>query len=113
MPLEGRQRSLPIFPRGLVYFRRWRTMRWFVLLLTPVCASAGAGSAHRWTLGETAIFLLIGVAATLVLFVALCSGVESSNWGTYHRRSEPIRYWLHVGIIGLAYLGLALVGWFV
>jgi hypothetical protein len=112
MSPDGRRQSLAIVTRGLVYFRHGRTARWLGRLLSPVCASAVAGSARGWDLGLSAIVLLLGVAVASLLFVTLCSGVESSNWGTYDRRSEPIRYWLHVSIIGLAYLGLTFAGWF-
>jgi hypothetical protein len=110
--LPSKRRSVPIFPRGLVYFRHWRALRWFVLLLSPVCASAAASWTRGRDPGQTAIILLLGAAVAAVLFVTLCSGVESSNWGTWRRRSEPICYWLHVGVVGLAYVGLALAAWF-
>ena len=35
VPVSQRPRRLSIFPRGLAYFKSWRSLRWFLLLLLP------------------------------------------------------------------------------
>jgi hypothetical protein len=82
-----------------------------VLVLLPVLSSAGAAWVRGRAAGEVVLLLAIGVVVSVILFVVLCSGVSSSNWGTYSRRSEPVRYWLDVGILCLAYVGLCLAGY--
>jgi hypothetical protein len=103
----------PILPAGFVYFRDWRAVRWFGLLLLPVCASVVAASARGRHLGEVVVILLLGVAMALILFVSLGSGTVSTRQGIYDRDSEPIRYWLHIAVFGLGYLGIALIGWLI
>lgn len=112
LPVGERPRWIPIFPRGLVHFRQWRTARWFLPLQLPILLSGTAVVIRGRGLGEAAILLLLGSAVAAVLFVEVCSGMISSNHGTYFRRQEPIRYWLNIGVIGLAYVVLSTAGYF-
>jgi hypothetical protein len=111
VPCAARPRSIPVFPGGLRFFRDWKTAKWVLLMLLPVLSSAGAAWVRGRAAREAVILLAVGVAASVVVFVMLCSGVSSSNWGTYSRRREPVRYWVDVGLFGLAYIGLCLAGY--
>ena len=109
VPCADRPR-LPLFPAGLAFFKTWKTLRWFLLLLLPVLSSAAAALRQRGLFAATGV-LLLGLVVAAVLFVQLCSGVSSSNWGTFYRRREPARYWFAVGWVALFYLGLSVIGY--
>jgi len=100
-----------VLPQGLVYFGSWRTLRWFLLLVLPLLFSAGAAYLLGRGLGTAFGILVMGVGFAAMLFVALCSGIASSNWGTFERRREPVPFWLVVGWVGLFYLLLAFIGY--
>jgi hypothetical protein len=112
-PPQGEPAVRPLFPAGFAHFRNRQAVLWFVLLLLPVCASAAAALVRGRHPGEVFVILLLGVAAALILIVSLGSGTLSTRQGTYDRHSEPIRYWLHVGLFGLAYLGMTVIGWLI
>ena len=93
------------------HLRSWKSARWLVLMLFAVAASAVA-SGIRGLPGLAAIFIaLAGPVVALALFGTIASGISSSNWGIYFRRREPLQFWVLTGIWGLAYLGIALMGW--
>jgi hypothetical protein len=100
-----------LFPWGLSYFRAWRSLRWFLVLLIPVTTSALVCFRKH----ETGLSLFVGFGGAFiaaVIFVELCAGMASSNWGTHFRKSEPIQYWLQVAIAVIVYLGLSCIGYF-
>ncbi len=80
------------------FFTDCRRVRWLVLASLPGVASAIWNAVlSRWI---WALFgLVLTEALVLVGFTTLCSGMASSNWGTYFRASEPVRYWTDVVII--------------
>ncbi len=61
----------PLFPAAWVYFKRWRSLRWFLLLMIPVAISAAAAVSRGRILGCAALLIMGGLAAAL-LFAALC-----------------------------------------
>jgi hypothetical protein len=84
------------------YFTGRKRITWFVLASVPGVLSAIWNAAiSRW------MWAMIGLVLTevmvLVGFTTICSGMASSNWGTYFRASEPGRYWTEVLIIAGAY----------
>lgn len=103
--------QLPLFPYGLAFFKTWKTLRWFLLFLLPVLSSAAAACLRERGLFAAMGVLLLGPVVTAVLFVQLCSRISSSNWGTFYRRREPIRYWFAVGWVALFYMGLSVIGY--
>jgi hypothetical protein len=113
IPPSLRPAPLPLFPSGWQYFQRWRSLRWFVLLLLPGTVSVLVSA---WRHGVQAILGLailtsLTAAITAILFIALCSGCTSSNWGTWFRSREPFRYWLDVFILSIAYFALSGAAW--
>src|SRR6185436_14062302 len=100
LPVAERPKMVSLFPWGASYFRAWRSLRWFLGLLLPVAGSAVSLWYHQHGIGVS-------------LIVALDSGMASSNWGTHFRQSEPRQYWLQVTVVGVVYLGLSCVGYFV
>ncbi len=112
VPSDQRPRMIGALPRGASYFRRWRSLRWFLLLLVPPSASAYAFWTHGQTVWEAAGFLLLGVAPASLLFVFLCSGMSSSNTGTYFRHREPVRFWAEVAILIAVYIAISCCGYF-
>jgi hypothetical protein len=38
--------------------------------------------------------------------------MSSSNTGTYFRRRESVRFWSDAAVLGAAYLGIAVAGYF-
>jgi len=92
----------PVFPAGVVYFRRWKTLRWFVLLILPVLASIAMVIVRGQYAAAVALLLLHGLM-TVLLFVILSSGAASSTAGNFERHKTPIRYWLSVGAVAFWY----------
>jgi hypothetical protein len=110
-PLELRS-EMALFPRGWVYFRRWRTLRWYLLMLL-VPASGLAAACWRGHIVGGCIVLVMSAVCGAIAFVFLNSGVSSSNWGTFSRSREPIRYWLDVALMAALYLGCSAGGWII
>ena len=92
----------PLFPGGLVFFCRWRTLRWFILLAVPAIAGSTMVLVGGHAIASL-ISLVVGLTSSSVMFVVACSGMTSSNWGTYFRRREPVRYWISFAIAVAAY----------
>ena len=112
MPPSRRPRMLSWSPGGWGMFQKWRTSRWFILMLVPVVA--GTVSAwYRVGIFTAIAMFLFGMVVSASLFRVLCSGMESSNWGTYFRETEPIRYWTGVAILVVAYILCAFSGFLV
>lgn len=113
VPFEQRPKFLPVFPRGWVYFRSWRTARWFLAMQVPVVASVAAAVVRGLPYSGVAVLAALGLVVTALLFVTVLSGMASSNTGTYFRDREPVRFWQHVAVLGIGYVGVAVAGYFV
>lgn len=113
VPVAERPTMVALFPWGAPYFTRWRSLRWFLALLLPVAGIAASLWSHRHERGLSLFVGLGGIYVAACLFVALFSGMASSNWGTHFRHSEPRQYWLQVAVVGIVYLILCCVGHFV
>ena len=61
---------------------------------------------------EAAGFWVLDTSVATLLFVFLCSGMSSSNTGTYLRSREPVRFWAEIGLLGAAYIALSCAGLF-
>jgi hypothetical protein len=92
------------------YFVRWRTSRWFLLLLIPVAQSAVA-AIWRGRDNVGLAVALFGTAVAAWLFLTLMTGVSSTNAGTLVRMHTPERYWAEISLVGALYLGLSVAGW--
>ena len=101
-----------VFPDARVYFQRWVWFRWFLLLLLPVAQSACV-AVWRGQIYPACFIAISGATIATFLFIDLASGATSSNWGTYFRSSEPLRYWLSVMVFAVAYVGISVAGWYV
>ncbi|MEO5915016.1 MAG: hypothetical protein ABIS50_12350 [Luteolibacter sp.] len=110
IPVAQRPKMVSLFPWGTSYFREWHSLRWFLALLVPVTASAVSFWFRKHGIGTSISIGLVGAYFAACLFVALCSGMASSNWGTYFRQSEPTQYWIQVAVIGMVYLVFSGVG---
>jgi hypothetical protein len=80
--------------------------------MVPLVQSV-VGAVLRDQIGSAFGVGIMGLAVTSLLFVQLASGASSSNWGTYFRSREPIRYWLDVAILSIAYVGICFAGWYI
>jgi hypothetical protein len=98
------------FPSALACFATRRILWWFLLLLLPPLGSAGAIYFHRG-LATALFFFLMEVLLTSFLFLELRTGVSSSNWGTFDRRMQPVKYRLSVGWTIVFYIGFSIVGY--
>lgn len=105
-----RPRMLWLFPWGTSYFRSWQTLRWFLLLVVPIIGSALLLGFHRHEIVGPLFVGFVGTYGAACLFVELCSGMASSNWGTHFRQTEPVRYWIQISMVTLAYLALSSLG---
>ena len=113
MPVADRPKMVSLFPWGTPYFRAWRTLRWFLALLTPIVVSAFQLWRHQHGIGVAIFCGFIGVWVAASLFVTLASGMASSNWGTHFRQTEAAQYWMQTAFIGAVYLVAACLGHFV
>jgi hypothetical protein len=113
IPVEHRPKMISLFPAGACYFRTWQTFRWFLVLLWPVASSVASIYVRKHAIGVVILVGLTGVFVAATLFVDLCSGMASSNWGTYFRETEPRRYWSQVAIVAGIYGALSSAGYFV
>jgi hypothetical protein len=100
-----RPASLSLLPHGREYFRHWRTLRWYLLML------ALAAPAAIWLglkVHPIATVIVFGSAALIgmIPFVQLASGRSSSNHGTYFRKTEPIRFWRDTLLTLAVFVGL-------
>jgi hypothetical protein len=112
VPMAERPRMIGALPRGAVYFRTWQTLRWFLLLTIPLLASGIAWWSRKDSVWGFVGVCAIGGACLICLFVALCSGMSSSNNGTVFRHREPIRFWLDILLTTLGYFAMSVVGYF-
>lgn len=112
VPVRERPRMIAALPRGWLYFRSWRTLRWFVLLCLPGIGSALAVWLRGHGLWQALGLWVLGFAAAILIFVDFCSGMASSNIGTYFRESEPVRFWTSVGLLCAVYTALCCAGFF-
>ena len=101
-PVRERPKMVAIW--GGEYFRDWRKAGCFVLLSLPSSASAAWNGfvLSRWA--WAAFGFVAGELLVFAGFISICSGMASSNWGTYFRETEPVRFWLSVAICGLGYV---------
>ena len=113
IPVEQRPKMISLFPGGLPYFRAWQSLQWYLALLLPIIGSAISLYLHKHGIGVAMTVGLTGAFVAASLFVDLCSGMASSNWGTHFREGEPRLYWLHVAVVAMVYLALLSVGYFV
>jgi hypothetical protein len=79
--------------------------------MLPLLCSAGAAYLRGRGLLAAVGIVLIGVGFAAGLFVDLCSGMSSSNWGTFYARREPVEFWFAVVFCSLFYLVLASAGY--
>jgi hypothetical protein len=113
VPVSQRPRRLSIFPRGLAYFKSWRSLRWFLLLLLPWLPNSIAAYLRGFGPFNSIGLFLVGAGLSIGLFVGLCSGMDSTNWGTFYRSTEPVRYWVVIAIGACFYLAFSVAGYFV
>lgn len=111
LSVEDRPKMVPLLPWGAQYFRAWHSLRWYLVQLVPVTASAAALGLRKHAIGGGLILVFAGAFIAACLFVELCSGMATSNWGTHFRLTEPIPYWLQVAVVGILYLGASSFGY--
>lgn len=104
---------LSLFRHGTIYFRRWHSLRWFLLLMMPIVASAGAVLIRRQGVMPAGVVFATGTAVAVAIFMILATGEASTNTGTYFRHTEPRRYWLLVGVLFVSYFFVSVGGYFV
>ena len=81
-------------------------------MLIPVVGGT-ISAFYRIDLFTAILTFLLGVAFAVIPFSILVNGMSSTNWGTYFRNTEPIRYWIDVIIWTVAYILVATAGFFV
>lgn len=93
---------------------RARFVAWWGCCMTPAMAACAyrVWMAPPLSALTAAAVLLMSGSFSLILVCALVTGRLDTNTGLYFRKSEPMRYWLHVGAImaGVLFpvIGLAL-----
>ena len=111
VPCKERPRKIAALPGGWIYFRTWRSLRWFLVLSVPPIAS----SVFVWMNGhgfwQAFGCWILCFALSISLFVSLSSGMSSSNLGTYFRKTEPVRYWVEITVMSVVYCALCSVGY--
>jgi len=114
VPPRQRPRALGLLAdvseEGLIYFRKWRTLRWFLLFAEPGLGSAAATWCRGHGLRNALAIGLVGLNVLMVAFVSVCAGMASSIFGTYFRNTEPVRYWTNVIVLSVAYVAICCTG---
>jgi hypothetical protein len=107
---KDRPKMLPVW--GNEYFMNWKYLRWFMLSSLPGIMNAFvlgfAFSKWKWSI----FGFIVSQYLIMVGFVFLCSGMCSSNWGTYFKEKEPEPYWNHIKAIIGAYILVMCLMWF-
>jgi len=110
MQLSDRPRLLlPAYSKD--YFSGKKLCYFIILCLLVVSNGVLVGLIREswWA----ALPIVVGVAGMLVFHVSVCSGVNSSNVGTYFRETEPVRFWASniLLLFGVSLIGSS--GWFI
>lgn len=102
VPVKDRPKKIATWEKE--FFANRKYLPWLVLASLPGLASAGwnAFVLSRWAwasfgLASTELLAVIG-------FTTVCSGMSSSNWGTYFKDLEPFNYWLDMMLIVGGYI---------
>jgi hypothetical protein len=111
LPCKDRPRMLSQSTLGAPSLRKWRTARWLVVALIPVMASCVAASARNLPAVAPIFIALFGTGIAFSLFATIASGVESTNWGTYFRSRERVRFWIGVATNVIIYAAVSIAGW--
>jgi hypothetical protein len=84
----------------------------FLLCSVPGAVSFAWNAAvlYRWK--QALLGFVISEFCLVAIFDQLCSGVASSNWGTYFRKTEPIRFWMNIIVLICAYIFILSGIWF-
>lgn len=109
IPVKKRPKMVAIW--GKEYFSDSKNWVWILFASIPGLVSAiyNAIFLYRWW---WAIFgLIVSEFLIAICFTAFCSGMTSSNWGTYFRDSEPYRYWFSITFIFVAYFFVFALMW--
>jgi hypothetical protein len=77
------------------------------IYLLPVSSTIGSCVLFRFHAGLV-IALLIAFLVLVVLFCTVTTGRSASNWGVFVRQENPIRFWIDVSILGIAYVFVTL-----
>jgi hypothetical protein len=95
-PIKSRPRNL-LPDYSVEYLRGWYLIIFLCVLLLIVLNGTIAGIIqHNWW---AILGVIIACVGYLAVFTSLCSGMISTNIGTYFRETEPFRYWITTGII--------------
>ena len=98
--------------RSFAPFRKWRTLRWFLLASLPGILGSTAALAHGHGFCEAGGLWLIGFSFLVALFQTCCSGMAILNLGTFMRTAEPVRFWATVLFLAAVYLLFCAIGFF-
>lgn len=98
--------TIALLPRALDALSHWRTLRWYVLLFIPHAAADVHLGMRAHSALTTVFMIIVGALLAAVIVTDLCTGVTSSNWGTYLRARQPARYWCSLLVSTLFYLGM-------
>ena len=110
-------KGTPVSDRPMMQCARWSRSRFrgksLVIIVTLLVLIVGNGTLAYAIQGRWESLLMIIFAAGFLLptHVSLNSGVSSSNWGTYYRDTEPVRFWLDNIISSAAVLFAAYAAW--
>lgn len=83
-----------------------------MLMLLPVLGSSTAFYFRKQSSFQAVGLFVLGGFFAAAAFRDICGRMTSSNWGTYYREQEPVRYWLSVAVSVAAYLMLSVAGYF-
>lgn len=77
------------------------------IYLLPVISTIGSCVLFRFHAGLV-IALLVAIFVLALLFSTVASGRSASNWGVFFRQENPVRFWIDVSILGIAYVVVTL-----
>ena len=103
---------------------RVKSLMFLILTIVSMTVSAGDAAGPEVTIPGTetralnseivghVLLAILSFGVLTVTYVAVCSGMVSSNHGTYFKDREPVRFWLSTGVCGVIYLVLTVTYFF-
>ena len=110
IPVNERPKMIASWEKG--FFANKKHLTWLLIFTLPGLFSAAWNGfiLSRWA---WASFGFVGTEFMIITgFAALCSGMSSSNWGTYFRDLEPFNFWLDMMFFAGGYI-LVMIGMWV
>lgn len=94
-------------PKEIIEVIKSHLWLFLAIYLLPVISTIASCVLFRFH-GGLVIALLVAFLVLAVLFSTVTSGRSASNWGVFFRQEKPVRFWIDVSILVIAYVFVTL-----